>query len=78
MMMVRLGVVLFGISVFCSKLVHNTRFVMDDRFSILPLSSIIKFTLTGFTIQSLYYTFTSLYSHFISLILYILPLKLLL
>jgi len=58
MMMVRLGVVLFGISVFCSKLVRNTRFVTDDRFSILSLSSIIKFTLTGFTIQSLYYTVT--------------------
>ena len=52
MMMVRLGVMLFGI---CSKLVRNTRFVMDDRFSILSLLCIIKFTLTGFTIQSLYH-----------------------
>ena len=35
-----------------------TTLVTDDRFSILSLSSIIKFTLTGFTIQSLYYTVT--------------------
>ena len=34
---------------------HNTKFVIVDRFSIFSLSCIIKFTLRGFTIQSLYH-----------------------
>lgn len=53
--MVWLGVVLFGTKVFGSKLVHNTRFVKVDKFSIFSLSCITKFTLTGFTIQSFYH-----------------------